>query len=197
MANVKVLKLGLKVSSDTTLVSVSWCGSQPTLRVWLTFNSSTDVWNVICFEEWMSKGVTMVGLCLVLDWSSQTGVVREWCQWICLLSGEPRWSWRLETFCLLWCGGEKTHRTNPTGFIVPSILPPALWCGIYPSELLILLLWDGGVDTYISNVWVHRFFCVLYVIKSSMCVVQIIHTWSLKALGQLVLGAWYPPQIGL
>ena len=56
MVNVKVLKLGLKVSSDTILVSVPWCGSQPTLRVWLTFNSSTDVWNVLCFEEWTSNG---------------------------------------------------------------------------------------------------------------------------------------------
>ena len=97
MANVKVLKLGLKVSSDTTLVSVPWCGSQPTLRVWLTFDSSTDVWNVLCFEEWMSKGVTMVGLCLVLDWSSQTRVdfsefvfclvnqdgLRDWKHFVC------------------------------------------------------------------------------------------------------------------
>ena len=56
MVNVKVLKLGLKVSSDTTLVSVPWCGSQPALRVWLAFNSSTDVWNVLCFEEWTSNG---------------------------------------------------------------------------------------------------------------------------------------------
>lgn len=124
MVNVKVLKLGLKVSSDTTLVSVPWCGSQPALRVWLAFNSSTDVWNVLCFEEWTSKGLTMVGLCLVLHWSSQNGVGRKWFQWTCLLSGEPRWLWTLETlFCLLWCGGGKAHQTNTTGFIVPSVLP--------------------------------------------------------------------------
>ena len=56
MVNVKVLKLGLKVSPDTSLVSVPWCGSQPTLRVWLACNSSTDVWNVLCFEECPGSG---------------------------------------------------------------------------------------------------------------------------------------------
>ena len=88
MVNVKVLKLGLKVSPDTSLVSVPWCGSQPTLRVWLACNSSTNVWNVLCFEEWMSKGLTMAGLCLVLHWSSQNGVGRKWFQWTCLLSAK-------------------------------------------------------------------------------------------------------------
>lgn len=141
-------KLGWRYPPDTYLFLSPGVGVNPPWGVWLTFNSSADVWNVLCFENSTSNGahhgwtVFSSGLKFP-NWSRQ-----EMISVSLSLSGEPRWLWRLETlFCLLWCGGKKSSPNKYSRSLLSLVsCLLALWCSIplsvsfcfYEMEVLIL-----------------------------------------------------------